>query len=63
MNTNQKPEWQKSSYCGNSACVEVAVTSDAILVRDARNPQIPPLVFTTEEWDAFVKGVKAGEFD
>ena len=56
------PQWQKSSYCGSNACVEVAQISDSILVRDSKNPQIAPLAFTADEWDAFVKGVKAGEF-
>jgi hypothetical protein len=57
------PQWQKSSYCGTNACVEVAQTSDAILVRDSKNPQVAPLSFTADEWVAFVKGVKAGEFN
>jgi hypothetical protein len=57
------PQWQKSSYCGTNACVEVAQTSDAILVRDSKNPLAMPLAFTTDEWTAFVKGVKAGEFN
>jgi Domain of unknown function (DUF397) len=56
------PEWQKSSYCATNACVEVAVTSNAVMVRDSKNPHIAPLSFTAEEWSAFVQGVRAGEF-
>ena len=56
------PEWQKSSYCGTNACVEVALTSDTVLVRDSKNPQVAPLSFTADEWSAFVQGVRAGEF-
>ena len=62
MNINVTPEWQKSSYCGSAACVEVAVTSQAVLVRDSKNPENAPLSFTKDEWSAFVQGVRAGEF-
>jgi len=34
-----------------------------ITIRDAKNPDGPKLVFTPAEWDAFVAGVKDGEFD
>ncbi len=35
----------------------------AIALRDSKNPTGPTLVFTPGEWDAFVHGVKGGEFD
>jgi hypothetical protein len=62
VSTNQEPQWQKSTFCGTGTCVEVARTAEAVLVRDSRNPQITPLAFTTDEWIAFIEGVKAGEF-
>ena len=34
-----------------------------IVMRDAKNPEGPTLYFTEAEWDAFVLGVKDGEFD
>ena len=34
-----------------------------ITMRDASDPNSPTLVFTPAEWDAFVAGVKDGEFD
>ncbi len=34
-----------------------------IKIRDAKNPDGPKLVFTPAEWQAFVAGVKDGEFD
>jgi hypothetical protein len=43
--------------------VEVAFVGGAIAVRDSKNPAGPALVFTSEEWDAFVAGAKDGEFD
>jgi hypothetical protein len=57
--------WIKSSlsqYNGN--CVEVAgLTDDIIRVRDSKNPRGGILNFTTAEWDAFIGGVRNGEFD
>jgi len=34
-----------------------------IAVRDFKDPTGPALVFTPAEWQAFVGGVKDGEFD
>jgi Domain of unknown function (DUF397) len=58
--------WRKSSYSGSSGgnCVEVAqFPASAIAVRDSKDPDGPRLVFTPDEWQAFVAGLKAGEFD
>jgi Domain of unknown function (DUF397) len=51
-----------SSYNGN--CVEVAgLADDMIRVRDSKNPRGGMLNFTQAEWDAFIGGVRNGEFD
>jgi hypothetical protein len=58
--------WRKSSYSsGNGGnCVEVARNlPGAVAVRDSKNPDGPKLIFTPDEWHAFVAGVKDGEFD
>jgi hypothetical protein len=56
--------FRKSSFCGNGACVEVAhPTGGNVLMRDGKDPGGPVLTFTTEEWDAFRRGVAAGEFN
>jgi hypothetical protein len=59
--------WRKSSRSngnGGNNCVAVAFLGDgATAVRDSKNPAGPALVFTRDEWDAFVGGVKDGEFD
>jgi len=58
-----KTDWQRSSFCANNACVEVArVDQDEILVRDAKNPHVAPLSFSWAEWEAFRLGVRAGQF-
>jgi Domain of unknown function (DUF397) len=59
------PNWIKSSLSyGNGNCVEVAgLSGDVIMVRDSKNARGPVLGFTQGEWDAFVGGVRNGEFD
>ncbi|ROP41830.1 DUF397 domain-containing protein [Saccharothrix texasensis] len=55
--------WKKSSFSeGGGACVEVAMVSNGVLVRDSKNPSGPELWFTSLEWIAFLYGVLAGEF-
>lgn len=53
-----------SSFCSKGACVEVARSSDGVvLMRDAKDRAQPALSFTGEEWATFLAGVKAGTFD
>jgi hypothetical protein len=57
-------QWFKSTKSGgNDSCVEVAMVGDAIAVRDSKNPTGPALIYTSDEWTAFLAGVKDGEFD
>ena len=58
--------WRTSSFSANNgaSCVEVAPLPDGrVAVRDTKDRTRPPHVYTAAEWGAFVKGVKAGEFD
>lgn len=57
--------WRKSSRSGPNCdnCVEVAFVGGAVAVRDSKNPGGHALIFTPAEWDAFVSGTRAGEFD
>jgi Domain of unknown function (DUF397) len=59
------PSWIKSSLSyGNGNCVEVAgLADDVVMVRDSKNVKGAVLGFTPAEWDAFVGGVRNGEFD
>ena len=43
--------------------IEVAFVEDMICMRNGEDPNSPVLVFTKDEWDAFVEGAKDGEFD
>ena len=57
--------WIKSSLSyANGNCVEVASLPDGeIGVRNSRDSSGPVLSFTSDEWHAFLGGVRNGEFD
>jgi Domain of unknown function (DUF397) len=57
-----QPTWRKSRRSGSNGCVEVAFLSDRVAVRDSKDRQGPVLSFTFAEWDAFVGGMRDGEF-
>jgi hypothetical protein len=59
------PAWVKSSLSyANGNCVEVAdLKQGEIGVRNSRHAEGPVLVFTPDEWRAFLGGVRNGEFD
>jgi len=55
--------WRKSSHSSPSGnCVEAAPLADGVAVRNSRFPDGPALIFAEAEWEAFVRGVKDGEF-
>lgn len=54
--------WRKSSFSVHDDCIEVAFTDDGVAVRHSRRPADLILLFTRNEWRAFVCGVRAGEF-
>lgn len=69
-------EWRRASSCDTGNCVEVQYGCDAgqcvevstsagmRWVRDSKGgTDSGVLMFTEEEWQAFITGVKAGEFD
>jgi hypothetical protein len=55
--------WRKSSKSASNGCVEVAHVTGKVAVRDSKNREGPILLFTPIEWDAFLSGVRSGEFD
>jgi hypothetical protein len=50
------------TLCGGD-CIAVKSDGAQILIRDSKDPDGPVLVFTRDEWIAFLDGAKAGEFD
>ncbi|MFI9833747.1 DUF397 domain-containing protein [Streptomyces sp. NPDC051913] len=58
-------QWRKSGRSGgNGNCVEMAVLAGgAVAVRNSRFPTGPALIYTREEIEAFLGGVRDGDFD
>lgn len=54
-------EWIKSSLSGVGDCVEWRIGDKGVSVRDSKDPAGPVLEFTCSEWDAFRRGILAGE--
>ncbi|MFF4265612.1 DUF397 domain-containing protein [Streptomyces virginiae] len=47
--------WFKSSYSGGDGdnCVEVAMSPEAVLVRDSKDTRLRPLAVSHDAWSAF----------
>jgi hypothetical protein len=59
-------KWRKSVRSGGNGgnCVEANFSVPGVVgVRDSKDRTQTPLVYTVDEWRAFVGGVKDGEFD
>ena len=57
--------WFKSSRSsGSGQCVMAARLEDgSMAIKDSKHPDGAVLVFRRGEWQAFIEGVKDGEFD
>jgi hypothetical protein len=44
-------------------CVSVKITPDSVMIRDTKDATKVTLTYTHGEWEAFITGVKNGEFD
>lgn len=55
--------WVRSSYSHEGTCMELACGTAWTAVRDSKNPEGPPLVFSRAAMEQFLAGVKASEFD
>ncbi|WP_418153924.1 DUF397 domain-containing protein [Actinoalloteichus caeruleus] len=58
-------QWRTSSYSGGAQqCVEVAQDPEGgRWLRDTKDRTRPAHYYTAAEWEAFIRGVKDGEFD
>lgn len=55
--------WQRSSFCSGGACIEVnRLPNGWVHLRSSTQPERVALVCSPEEWDAFEKAIRAGEF-
>ncbi|MFJ2777950.1 DUF397 domain-containing protein [Kitasatospora sp. NPDC087315] len=57
-------QWRKSSHSnGQGDCIEVADgVPNTVPVRDSKDPDGPALAFSTDSWQSFVAGIRAGDF-
>jgi Domain of unknown function (DUF397) len=55
--------YRVSSFSGGTNCVTVARLANGNYAVRHSQLEVSPIVFTRDEWKAFVAGVKAGEFD
>jgi hypothetical protein len=59
----EKLAWRTATRSGGANCVEVAPYDGKIAIRSSREPDGPVLLYTADEWEAFMDGAKKGEFD
>lgn len=63
MDAYERLTFRKSSFSNRrSRCVEVAFTTNSVIVRNSKSP-FPVVAFTPGEWEAFLDGVKNQEFE
>jgi Domain of unknown function (DUF397) len=58
--------WFTSSFSGGNgnSCIEVAfVAGGGVAVRDTKDRTLAPHRYSAADWEAFLAGVRAGEFD
>jgi len=55
--------WRKSTLSGSNGCIEVAFVGGHVAIRHSKDPSGPVLTFSPTEWEAFLAGVRRGEFD
>lgn len=57
-----EPAWRKASFCAGGECAEIARLDDAVVLRNSTKPR-RVVRYSAEEWQALVRGIRAGEFD
>jgi uncharacterized protein DUF397 len=63
MTEHMATEFKTSSFCSGGDCVEVGMRHGGVVaVRDTKD-RSRELKFSSQEWAAFVAGVKRGAFD
>jgi Domain of unknown function (DUF397) len=55
--------WRRSTASGGGNCAEVCFAGEQVLMRNSQHPERAVLSFSRQEWDAFLTGVRDGEFD
>ena len=55
--------WRRASFCSAGECIEVAKRDGMIVLRDSKDPRGGVLAYSVDEFRAFARGIRAGEFD
>ena len=64
MTSSKFTNWRKTVRSDQGNCVEVAFAADGTVgIRNSKNPAGAVLEFGPGEWDAFIAGAQAGEFN
>lgn len=50
--------WKKSARCDSGACVEAALGTDSVILRDSKDPDGPRLAFERDAWVALLDWLK-----
>jgi hypothetical protein len=53
-------DWVTSSFCADTACVQVAASVDEVHVRDGKHPHQPHLTFSHSDWEGFLAAIVKG---
>jgi Domain of unknown function (DUF397) len=56
-------EWRVAKRSGGGNCIEVARAHNMIVLRHSRRPDAEMILYSMGEFEAFLDGVKRGEFD
>jgi predicted secreted Zn-dependent protease len=63
MTTAQHISWNVSHTCEGGACIAVSKQGESVLLRLTGSPEGTTLRASTGEWEAFVEGIRQGDFD
>jgi hypothetical protein len=64
LKDSTKIQWRTALSCVlNGACIQVAPAGEYILIGDSKNVSGPVVSYTRAEWNAFVDGIRLGDFD
>ena len=55
--------WHISTRSGGGGCVEVALETPTVVVRDSKDRSGPQLAFPVRQWQGFIAAVQHGTFD
>jgi Domain of unknown function (DUF397) len=62
--------WPKDAHYDRPVDIDIATIvglsdsgTPAVAVRDSKDAEGPKLLFTADEWETFIAGVRVGEFD